>query len=142
MIITFCGHAQVSNEPRLKERLRDLLWELCENHAVEFYLGGYGNFDTIACSVCAELRREMPQTKLFFISPYFSTSRQDPYDGTIYPDIECVPLKFAISARNKWMIEHTEIVVAYVEHAFGGAYQTLRYSQRKNKKIINLGALL
>ena len=141
MIITFCGHAQISDASAVKARLRELLQKLCGGGAIDFYLGGYGDFDGIACSVCAELRRDNSQIRLFFIAPYLNDVREKPYDGTIYPEIERIPLKFAISARNKWMADRADFVIAYVEHAFGGAYQTLCHARRKRKKIYNLAPL-
>ena len=60
------------------------------------------------------------------------------YDSVVYPPLEQVSLKFAISKRNEWMISQSDLVIAYVEHSFGGAYQGLHYAQRKGKRIVNL----
>lgn len=56
----------------------------------------------------------------------------------LYPPIEKVPLKFAISKRNNWMVENSDLVIAYVNHSFGGAYKTLQAAKRKKKRIINI----
>ena len=48
------------------------------------------------------------------------------------------PLKFAISYRNKYMVETADYVIAYVSRAFGGAYMTYRHAKRKGKEIFNL----
>ena len=60
------------------------------------------------------------------------------YDSIVYPPLEKTPLKFAISKRNEWMIDQSDFVIAYVEHSFGGAYQSLKYAHRKGKRIVNL----
>ena len=60
------------------------------------------------------------------------------YVSFIYPPLEKVPLKFAINKRNEWMIDQSDFVIAYVEHSFGGAYQSLKYAYRKGKRIVNL----
>ncbi|MBR0425166.1 MAG: hypothetical protein IJK01_03485 [Clostridia bacterium] len=38
--------------------------------------------------------------------------------------------------RNERMIDRSDVVIAYVSHSFGGAYQTLCYAQRKQKRIV------
>ena len=58
------------------------------------------------------------------------------YDRTVYPPLETVPRRFAISHRNRWMVEVSDVVVAYVLHDWGGAATTLRYAKQKKKKIL------
>ena len=60
------------------------------------------------------------------------------YDDTTYPPLEDVPMKFAISKRNEWMVDQADAVVAYVTHGWGGAAATLQYAERKNKRIIRV----
>ena len=60
------------------------------------------------------------------------------YDSSIYPPIETVPPKFAITKRNEWMVSNADLIIAFVKHKYGGAYKTLTWAKRKNKKIINL----
>lgn len=43
------------------------------------------------------------------------------YDDVVFPPIESVLFKFAISRRNEWMIDKADVVIAYVTHSFGGA---------------------
>ncbi len=52
--------------------------------------------------------------------------------------IETVPKRFAISWRNKWMIEQSDVVVTYVTHGFGGAWQFKALAQRQGKTVIEL----
>ena len=49
-----------------------------------------------------------------------------------------IPLKYAILQRNRYMIEKADLVFAYVNKAYGGAYQAFTFAQRLGKKIINL----
>ena len=58
------------------------------------------------------------------------------YDSTVYPPLETVPRRFAISHRNRWMVEASDVVVAYVLHDWGGAATTLRYAKQKDRRII------
>lgn len=57
----------------------------------------------------------------------------------MYPQLEGVPRRFAISKRNEFMVEHADIVVAYVTHDWGGAAKMLEFARRRKKEIINYG---
>lgn len=46
--------------------------------------------------------------------------------------------KGAILERNRNMVDRADLVVCYIEHLQGGAYQGVRYAQKAGKKIINL----
>ena len=60
-------------------------------------------------------------------------------DHTLLPEgIETVPPRFAIEYRNKWMIDHSDIVVTYVRRSFGGAAKFKNSAKKKNKKVIEL----
>ena len=49
-----------------------------------------------------------------------------------------MPLRFAISYRNKWMIEQSDYVVTYVNHSWGGAAQFKELAEKKGKTVIEL----
>ena len=46
--------------------------------------------------------------------------------------------KRAYQIRNRQMVDRSDLVVFYVEHNSGGAYQTMRYAQERGKQIVNL----
>ncbi len=146
MTVTFCGHANFLSTKELEEKMMNTLEEKLGNEPTEFLLGGYGNFDSFAYRCCKEYQRTHPKTKVIFVTPYITESYQrnhleykkNFYDQIIYPEIEKAPPRFAISYRNKWMVEQADLVIAFVEHSYGGAYQTYQYAQRKKKEIINL----
>ena len=146
MIITFCGHSSFIGTVEIKDKMMNILEEKVGNNPAEFLLGGYGDFDSFAYSCCKEYQKAHPQVKLIFVTPYITESYQrnhledknNFYDEIIYPEIEKAPLKFAISYRNKWMVEKSDLVIAYVKNTYGGAYQTYKHAQRKEKEIINL----
>ena len=61
------------------------------------------------------------------------------YDGSVYPDLENTPPRFAIIKRNEWMIDKSDFLIAYVKNSFGGANKTLSYAKKRRKiKIINM----
>ena len=60
-------------------------------------------------------------------------------DHTLLPEgIETVPPRFAIEYRNKWMIDHSDIVVTYVTRSFGGAATFRDLAKKKGKIVIDL----
>ena len=145
MIITFCGHSNFQATPTLRQRLLKWLEQNAGEYAV-FYLGGYGRFDTFALDCVREYKQEHKKVKIIFVTPYLSLSYQKNrldyekkrYDEILYPNIECVPQKFAIIKRNRFMVENADWIVAFVNHDWGGAYSTYEYAKKKNKNIFNL----
>ena len=138
MTVTFCGHAQISQSEKVEKWLCDVTQKLIEQGATTFYLGGYGAFDSLAASVLREQKKQYPQIELVLVLAYLNTGRNTSgYDSTVYPPLETVPRRFAISHRNRWMVESADVVVAYVLHDWGGAATTLRCVRQKKKQIIS-----
>lgn len=136
--VTFCGHAEVANPDAVRSWLTATVERLIRQDMRTFYLGGYGAFDRMAASVVWELKRSYPQIVSVLVLPYLDREMDTRgYDTTVYPPLETVPRKFAISKRNEWMVDAANVIVAYVTHDWGGATKTLEYARRKKKLIIN-----
>lgn len=142
MIVTFCGHACFYETNLLEQKLLSLLEDQIGNHDADLYLGGYGAFDEFAYHCGKKYKEKHPNVRLIWITPYIRQShseyQQKKYDEIIYPAMENVSYKYAISHRNKWMIINADLVIAYIDHNWGGAFQTFQYARRKGKKIFNL----
>ena len=62
------------------------------------------------------------------------------YDEIYYPIDRNTHPKSAITKRNRWMMENSDLLIAYVEDGRkGGAMTALRYAEKLGVKIINLG---
>ena len=48
MVITFCGHSNYLENINDKEYILNILEDLIKNKDVDFYIGGYVNFDYFA----------------------------------------------------------------------------------------------
>lgn len=152
MIISFAGHSLIPCGAKVKEIVKEKIKEYIANeHFVTFYLGGYGDFDEICAEACRELKKDFENIDLVYVTPYFDLSHQvrikemqmlKLYDSSIYPPIENTPLKYAISKRNDWMMKCADMIIAYVCHNSGGAYNSLKTAERYNKKIINIYDLI
>ena len=148
MKITFIGHGSLSNCPNLLSEITGAIMEnASKNEKTLFYCGGYGDFDNLCAKACSSLKNILT-CEVIYVTPYITQSQQEKihylidsklYDSTLYPPLENVPYKFAISKRNEWMINESDLIIAFVKRNHGGAYKSLAYAKRKKKKIINLG---
>ena len=145
MIITFCGHSNCLFSDEEKEKLKQLLIkEIRKKPTCKFYLGGYGDFDSLCLRTLRELKKEFQDIELIFITPYIDKNYSKLefakyyYDDVIFPPIEKVPRKFAILKRNEWMVDSADLIIAYVNYSWGGAAKTLEYAKHKKKQIVNL----
>lgn len=142
MTVTFFGHRDTPST--VKSVLKDTLTDLIENKGADlFYLGKQGCFDRYATSVLKELQPIYPHIKFFIVLAYLPVSDNDNCFNTVFPEgIETVPKKFAISYRNRWMIDQSDTVVVYVTHSFGGAAQFAELAIKKKKAVINISQSL
>ncbi len=150
MIVAFCGHSSYAKTEADEKRVLEILEHILENDTIEFFLGGYGEFDNFAYKCAQKFKKTHPHAKLIFVTPYIpaQTSQshieynKNRFDLILYPNLEHIPPRYAISHRNKWMVEQADIVIAYITHRFGGAYTMYRHAKQKNKKIYNIAPAL
>ena len=103
-----------------------------------------GGFDIYAATVVKRIQNAVGKenSELICVLPYTEKDinyYEEYYDSVMIP--ECIygtHPKGAIAKRNKWMVEHSELVICYVEREEGGAYTAMRYAKRIGKKVINL----
>lgn len=142
---TFFGHRDCPSS--IKPKLRQVLIDLIENHAVDmFYVGRQGAYDAIVRSVLKELASVYAHINSAVVLERMPQKRDelDIYDDsdTMLPEgIETVHPRFAISWRNKWMLAHSDYVVTYITHSWGGASQFAELAVRQSKIVISLAAL-
>ena len=137
--VTFFGHrdAPKETEPALRLTLIDLI----ENkNATLFYVGNHGNFDAMVRHQLEDLSQTYPITYSVVLA-YLPTEKNkyDNLTNTIYPEgLENIPKRFAISYRNKWMIQQADTVVSYVIRTYGGAAQFKELAERLDKTVFEL----
>ena len=142
---TFFGHQIINKD--IKELLMCQIEKLITEYGVNvFYVGNNGQFDDLVAEVLRKLKSRNPQISYSIVLAYLpereKEHNQPSYTETIYPEgLEDTPPRFAISKRNKWMVQQSEYVIAYVEHSFGGAAQFTEYARKKHRMVINLADL-
>ncbi len=137
MTCSFFGHADTS--AAIRGKLTDTLTDLIEHHGADrFYVGNHGNFDRITASILRELKSTYPYINFYIVLAYLP-EHSDSDLPTLFPEgIENVPKRFAINFRNKFMVEQSDVIVAYVKRSFGGAAKFVDMAHKKNKMVINL----
>lgn len=147
MVVSFIGHRKIENHDLLKDIVFEILKSLNTNGKLTFFCGGYGDFDELCASAVKDLKAVRNNVRSVLVTPYIGISYasklkaiadSDLYDEILYPALENVPYKFAISARNKYMVDSSDLIISYVINTWGGAYSSLKYAERKLKKIIYL----
>ena len=138
---TFFGHRDAPCE--IKQKVKDAVVELITQHNVELFLvGDSGGFDRIVKSVLAEL---MPFYDFEFqvvLSRIPTERRCEQYldhSMSVVPDgIETALPRFRIDFRNKYMLNASDYVIAYIEREYGGAFKYYEMAKRKKRTVINL----
>ena len=139
MVCTFFGHKDTPKE--IEPTLRSTLIDLIENKNVNvFYVGNNGNFDAMVRHQLEDLSQTYPITYSVVLAYLPGKKNEyDDYTNTILPEgIETVPKRFAISYRNTWMIKQSDVVLTYVTHTYGGAWQFKAMAERYRMPVIEL----
>lgn len=142
MTCAFFGHKESpdSIKPLLEEEIRKLI----ENEGYEeFLVGNQGRFDAMVYTTLKRLQSEYPSIRCYVVLAYMPGRNTEyatiDYSDTIFPEgLETVPRRFAISRRNKWIVENSNAVICYVNRTWGGAYQAVILAEKRNLSIINL----
>ncbi len=130
----FIGHREAT------ERIVPHLAETIERHIVElgvteFVVGGYGAFDRMAARQLAAAKNRHPEINIMLLTPYHPSERKiylpTGFELGFYPPgMDSVPKRLAIVRANRYMIEHSDYLIAYVWHPASNARELLEYAQR------------
>lgn len=116
----FIGHRDAPFE------IYDVLCDVIEQHisefgVTEFYVGNHGSFGFMAGKAVGVCKKKLE------LPAYF--------DGSYFPEgQEMVPYRVAIPRLNRYMIAHSDFVIAYVKNITGGAYVSLEYAEKLQKQ--------
>ncbi|MBR2591193.1 MAG: DUF1273 domain-containing protein [Clostridia bacterium] len=127
--------------PALKKEIEQAVREGCRI----FYTGAQGEFDKLFTEAVRAVKaenRHLP-LRLICVKPYYTKALQEnreyyetKFDEVLIPSaLDDMHYKAAIPARNKWMIDKSDIVITYTVREYGGAYQALCYARKHGKEI-------
>jgi hypothetical protein len=134
----FIGHRDAP------EGLLAALADEVERHITEygvedFVVGQYGRFDSLSARAVKDAKQRHPDVTLTLLLPYHPFDRpvQTPlgFDGTFYPPgMEKVPKRVAIVRANRYMVDHSDYLIAYAWQTASNARTLVEYAQKKEQQ--------
>lgn len=151
--VSFFGHRQIEAPLQIEARLEELISRLLlQNEFVEFLVGREGEFDQLVSSTIRRCKRNIRDDNcaLIWVMPYPNAGFYDNEKSFLayYDEIEvckqaaAAHYKSAHQIRNREMVDRSDMVILYVEHPSGGAYQTFQYVQKSGKMYTNIAVEL
>ena len=149
MTCCFTGHRVILGDiEELKQKISETVDMLISEGVTRFVSGGALGFDTIAAEVIIEKRKEK-DIFLEIAVPCLNqeskwNSKQQARYKKILASADAVTVlspKYVtgcMHARNKYMVDKSQIVVSYYRGRSGGTQATFLYAQEMDKQIINL----
>ena len=132
----FIGHREASDD--LLPALRAAIEQHIVDYGVsEFLVGKYGGFDRLAAQCVIAAKQEHPGITLTLLLPYHPSERKidlpQGFDGSCYPPgQESVPRQDAIVRANRYAVDHSDYLIAYVWHAGSNARNILEYAEKRS----------
>jgi len=134
----FIGHSEIFTS------ISDALEKEIERHITdysvrEFIVGTYGDFDRLTAHALYNAKKRHPGIVLLCLSPYHPADRRiqvpEGFDSLFYPPImENVPKRYAIVRANRYMIDTTDYLIAYVWKAASNSREILEYALKREKR--------
>ena len=142
--IALMGHRFVEDILLLERRLMPIIEGVYRSgNSIVWYVGRNGDFDECAASLIKRIRKRYYEvdSQLVLVLPYRVKDieyYENYYDGIIIPEA-CYHThhKRAITVRNRWMVDNSDLALFYVERC-GGAANAMSYAERMGKRYINV----
>lgn len=133
----FIGHRDA------KDSLLPALAAEVERHitdygVTEFVVGRYGRFDALAAQTVRQAKERHPNIILTYLRPYHPAERagETPkgFDGSFYPPgMERVPKRLAIVRANRYMVDHSDFLIAYTWHPASNSRELVEYARKREQ---------
>ena len=140
----FTGHRS-SFEGIDAEKLKERIASLAEEGFDTFYCGMALGFDMLCAAAVLELKEEFPVRLIACVpcadqSKRYSPAQKRRYEALLAAADERVVLheKYVdgcMFERNRYMVDRSEAVVAFLRRQRGGTFYTVQYARRRGKKI-------
>lgn len=150
-ICCFTGHRTIDPEvaPRLTKLLDERLEALAAEGFTEFRAGGARGFDTLAALRVLALQERHPQCKLHLLLPCRDQTKfWRVGDQALFDDILSKAASYryladqytptCMYARNRALVDGSDLCVAYLIENRGGTLYTCSYALKNKVELINL----
>ena len=147
----FTGHRDIPPEilPALAAKVEAEVLELIADGIRYFYAGGALGFDTLAAETVLRLRDQFPQIQLILALPNreqtrgWSAASVERYESILRRANEVIYTsehytRGCMQRRNRFMVDHSAVCVAYCTRATGGSAYTLQYARKSGLRILLL----
>ncbi len=149
----FTGHRIIPSAdlPKIKKALSETVRILAEGGMTEFICGGALGFDTLAAEEVLRQKEDFPHIRLTLCLPCKNQAERwnqtqkavyerilDAADSTVCLFDRYVP--GCMQMRNRYMVDHAHVCIAYYTGGSGGTAYTVRYAKDKNVRILYVPA--
>ena len=143
-----CGFGHRDVLEKIDDAVYAAVLKAAERGCDIFYTGAMGEFDSLFSSAVRKVKKTYPKIKLICVKPYFTNDLNTNgeyyaalYDDVFIPDeLADIHPKAAIKYRNRWIIDHSDIILVYTKRTYGGAYEARRYAEKIGKEIVYISA--
>ena len=142
--VTCCFFGHKDTPSSVYDKLEEVVEKaIVESGATSFLVGNQGQFDSMALKALRRMKERYPHISYNVVLSYMPEEKEGwwPYKfgETMLPEgIESVHPRYAISGRNKWTVNESDMVIAYITHSWGGSARYVELAQKKGKAIINI----
>lgn len=142
MVCSGFGHRDVFDN--IGSKINAAVIDAAEQGCDVFYTGAMGDFDSLFSSAVRKAKATYSNIKLICVKPYMTADINEnkeyyecSYDDVIVPDeLAGIHFKAAIKARNRWIVDQSDIVIGYSIRDYGGASTAIEYAKKLNKFVI------
>lgn len=147
--VCFTGHRSIppEREDAIRRATERTVLELISRGYDTFIVGGALGFDTLAQQVVTALREEFPYIRIVMAVPCPDQDKNwGEADRRTYRHLlETADARILISReysrecmlrRNRYMVHHASVCIAYCTKDTGGTAYTVRYAKESGKNVI------
>lgn len=142
----FTGHRIITGELD-KEHIYKTICQVIEDGYNTFLNGMAMGFDLIAADIVIKAKEKYPHIEIIACVPcpeqdkFFTDADKSEYNRimNLCGSVKIVSEKYfngCMQIRDRYMVDNSSLLIAYLRELKGGTYYTVSYAERKNKKIL------
>lgn len=149
---SFTGHRMIASTKvrQLKEQLHTIISSLIHEGFTDFCSGGALGFDQLCAQEIIQQKNKFPHIKLRMILPCknqderWTDAQKEHYRQTLSLADEIIYLSEnyydgCMQKRNRYLVDSSTRVLAYLERNCGGTKYTVNYAEKKGVPVLFLG---
>lgn len=150
MTCCFTGHRVITQTElkEVKEKLNTAICNLINEGVTHFIAGGALGFDSLAAETILEIKKTRDITFEIAVpcigqEEKWNKNQKERYKKILEKadKVTVLSKKYVtgcMHARNKYMVDSSDVVITYYRGKKGGTYETYFYAELQNKRIINV----